>query len=279
MRKRLPVGLIVEGNLTKSVTLRLPGFSAEFGPIKASSLRIARRAANFLNAGYGVSAYGDLQGCRLILLRIPDESVSRVVDELCSSELNLKHLIFVFCETWLASGQLSALTSRGAHVATVTQVPSLRRNWFIVEGSQSASKQARRLLEAAGAEVLQLRGETKYLYFTAEVLTTALPGPLYRLAQQTLRESGLSGNHLSTLMEELMLAMFRDFRRGTRSILSGSLQSSATAQIASDYFQLLWKSHPQVAQVLESNLEATQSISPGANPDLRAAFSGSATLK
>src|ERR1700761_2174519 len=103
MKKRSRIGLVVEGNSTNSAILRLPRLAEELGAIKSTQLRVARRLSNFLRAGYGVGAYEDLQGSKLVLVRVPDSMVSRVVNELCESELDFKNLAFALCESWLTT--------------------------------------------------------------------------------------------------------------------------------------------------------------------------------
>lgn len=257
MKKRLPVGLVVEGNLTKSVVLRLPHLAQELGPIKATSLRVARRTSNFLQAGFAVASYKDLQSSRLVLVRAPDKALRRIVDELCTSQLTFKSLAFAFCETWLSSDQLSELAERGASVATAIPVGGMHRRWFVVEGHPHAVKQVRRLLDTGGAGVLQLRGHSKHLYFAAETLTTAIPAPLYWMAQQSLREAGLSGNHLQALLEELMQKMLRDFMRGSHSAWTGPLLD-CPPEVVNIYFQSLRQTSPKIAGVLARYLGSAE---------------------
>src|SRR5579884_4074992 len=99
MKHQQPLGLVVEGNATASAILKLPSVLDELGPVKAGVPRVARRLSNFLRAGYPVATYQELQEARLILLRVPDQTVSRLVSELTASGLVLKDLVFVLCES------------------------------------------------------------------------------------------------------------------------------------------------------------------------------------
>ncbi len=93
MKSRLPAALVIEGNLTASQVLQLPGIAEEFGPVKSGSLRIARRVSNFLRAGYAVATYKELQAARLVLLRLPDAAVERVTAEICAADLTFEDLV------------------------------------------------------------------------------------------------------------------------------------------------------------------------------------------
>ncbi len=253
MKKQLQLGLVVEGNSTGSAILRLPRLAEELGPVKSPALRIARRVSNFLKAGYAVADYEELGAARLILMRVPDSMVARVVDELCASELVFRKLAFVLCESWLTTDVLKPLGTRGASIATLVRAPSARRDWFIVEGQISAVRQTRRFVERNEARALELRPGTKQLYFAAELLASALPVPLYMTAQEALRDSGISGNRLHALMDEIAHDMFSRFFKGGAANWGGPL-NECSHQTAEGYLTALRKGHPKIAEVLDEQL-------------------------
>jgi hypothetical protein len=109
MKTLRQAGLIVEGNSTRSVILRLPGIAAEIGPIKAATTRVARRVSNFFHAGDVVENYEELENCDLVLMRVPDESVTRIVREISASKLDASRISFALCESLLSSDILKPL--------------------------------------------------------------------------------------------------------------------------------------------------------------------------
>lgn len=253
MKKRLPLGLVVEGSSTNSTLLRLPSVAEELGPVKSATVRVARRLSNFLKAGYAVAQYEDLQVARVILLRVPDSTVARIVSEMCDSGLQFKDLSFVLCESWLNSDVLQPLADRGATVATVVSVPSVRQKWFVAEGQLSAVRQVRRFIERNEGSTFELRPGTKPLYFAAQLLVTALPVPLFFDAQQALRSSGISGNHLYTLLDEMSREMFRSFANGARATWGGPL-TECSEETATRYLSAVRESQPQIAEAVEDQL-------------------------
>ncbi len=253
MKKQVQLGLVVEGNAATSSVLRLPKLSEELGPVKSASFRVARRLSNMLRAGYAVAEYEELQAARLILLRIPDAVVPRVVEELCSAELIFKDLLFVLCESWLNSSVLEPLRRRGASVATLLGFPSNHAQWFVVEGQIPAVRQTRRFLENNEAHTAEIRSDTKELYFAAELLTTALPMPLLLAAQQALRGTGLSGHHLSAVLEEMLQKLFRDFLKGARVTWGGPL-NEAPADTAEAFLEELRSTRPEIAKIVDEQL-------------------------
>src|SRR5690349_8046451 len=131
MKKQPQLGLVIEGKAVNSPVLRLPKIAEELGPLKSTALRVARRLSHMLRAGDAVPEYEDLQAARLILLHVPDCAVSRVISELCASDLNLKELAFVLCESWLMIDVLNPLRERGASVATLINAASIRQDWYV----------------------------------------------------------------------------------------------------------------------------------------------------
>jgi hypothetical protein len=259
MKRPLQAGLIVEGSSTTSTVLRLPKIPEELGPIKSRNLQVARRLSNLLKAGYPVASYEGLQAARLILLRAPDCVVSRIVDELCQSELVFKDLSFVLCESWLSTNTLQPLRSRGASVATLVDVPGGGRTWFVVEGQLAAVRQVRRLIELNEARALELRPGTKHFYFAATLLATTVPIPLFLAAQKALRGSGVSGNHLRTVLNDMAQSMFKSFSKGARGFGGGPL-SECSDETATAYFEALRRNDPQLADIVTQALARARRV-------------------
>ncbi len=254
MKKQVQLGLVVEGKAAISAVLRLSQIPEELGPVKSATLRVARRLSNMLHAGYAVADYEELQAARLILLRVPDCAVSRIVDELCTSDLDFRDLAFVLCESWLMIDILQPLRERGASVATLLTLPSTQHDWFVVEGQLSAVRQARRFLERNKVRAIEIRPGCKPLLFAAELFATVLPGPLLAAAQQSLRRSGISGHPLSALLYQMATKMFEDFIKGSRLTWGGPL-TECSAELAEVYFEHLRRNHPQTAEMLDEQLD------------------------
>ncbi|MBV9268700.1 MAG: DUF2520 domain-containing protein [Acidobacteriaceae bacterium] len=257
MKKQLPLGLIAEGNLTSSSILRLPSVIQELGPVKSKALRLARRASNYLQAGWAVDGYEDLQETRLILVHVPDESARRVIDELCASELDMSSLMFAFGETWMPADVLEPLRSRGAATATIIHATSSRRNWFVAEGTTPAVRMTRKLIERSEARVLQIQTGRKPLYFAAELLASALPAKLFAHAEQALRDAGITGNHLRSMLEDMAHEMFRTYANAARLTWAGPL-GECSEDVAHMHFQSLRDYDPELADYIELHIAAEQ---------------------
>ncbi len=259
MKKQLQLGLLIEGNSTESAILHLPKLAEELGPVKSTVLRVARRVSNMLKAGYAVADYEELQAASLILLRAPDASVPRVVDELCSSELIFKDLSFVLCESWLPVDELSALAGKGASVATLINLPTYQGSWFAVDGQAKAVRQIRQFLERNEVRSSEILPDSKHLLFASEILASALPMPLLVTAQQALRASGISGKVLSALLEQMTQRMVQDFLKGARAFWGGPLTESSE-ETSRMYLDQLRRSHPAMAALIEEHLPSGSQI-------------------
>lgn len=254
MKKQSPVGLIIEGNATNSAILRLPGIAEEIGPIKSTALRVARRVSNMLRAGYAVTNYEQLIDARLILVRVPDGVLPRIIDELLASDLDFRSLSFVLCESWIHSKAFDALREKGACGATILAVPSAERNWFVSEGDYRALRALRVLMQRADGRTLELRNGRKEFYFAAQLLASALPIPFYVAAQRALREAGLSGKHLQLLLEEMAERMFRDFVHASRIRWGGPL-AECVPEVADVHLQRLRDADPGLSEVVTEGLQ------------------------
>ncbi len=253
MKSQQSLGLVVEGNATSSSVLRLPSLSEELGPVKAGALRVARRISNFLRAGYAVSSYEALKPARMVLLRVPDASAPRIVDEICTSGLVLKDTAFVLCESCLSAGVLSPLKMSGAFTATLMPVETARKRWFVVEGQLTAVRQVRKFLERNDARAFELRAGTKPLYFAAQLFATALPVNLFMSAQQALRAAGISGNHLHELLEQMSCEMFKTFSNGMH-LSWPAARTGCAPETCSEYFEDLREHYPQIAAMLDNQM-------------------------
>jgi hypothetical protein len=85
MRSQRPVGLIGAGGVNQSFLARLPAVLAQLGPVKGSSLKVSRRIANGLRAGFGVDDYRDLEPCGFIWMLAPETALDFITAELASA--------------------------------------------------------------------------------------------------------------------------------------------------------------------------------------------------
>jgi Domain of unknown function (DUF2520) len=255
MNQQLQLGLIIEGNATHSDILRLPSIVQELGPVKSNSIRVARRHSNQIRAGYPVADYQELHTAGLILIKLGDSSLPRIVEELCASDLPLRGLSFALCESWLQSQALEPLAQRGANVATILKLPSLSTARFAVEGETKAVRQVRKFLARNGARSIELSPEHKHLIFATELLAMTLPISMLGSARQLLRQGGLSGNVLWDILDQMARKMVLEFSRGSRLEATGPL-ADCPSDTAKLHLEALARTQPSIASMLRQHLDS-----------------------
>ena len=189
----------------------------------------------------------------MILLRVPDSALPRIVQELCLAELPFHQLTFVLCETWLLTETLEPLRNSGAQIASLVATPVAVTPSFVVEGDLPAVRQIRRLLERGDARTIELRPGAKPLYFAADSLLRALPGrsatrpasPARRrcLGESTFHSGGRDGPPVD-----------RHCAEGFRVNYGGPLLE-CTNSTAEQYFARLKEENPKLAASLQDLME------------------------
>ena len=124
---------------------------------------------------------------------------------------------------------------------------------FAVDGDLSAVRQIKRMVDRTETRTLELRPGTKHLLFAASLLLTVIQVPLLMTAQQALRESGVSGNALAELVEDLASGALTGFLRTSRSTWAGPL-SDCSKESAATYFAELSETHSNLAVLLKNLL-------------------------
>src|SRR5450755_10928 len=97
MRSQKTVGLIGAGGVNQSFLARLPAVLEQLGPVKGSSLRVSRRIANGLRAGFAVDDYRTLVPCGFIWIMAPETALDFITAELASA-VPLEGKTVVLCD-------------------------------------------------------------------------------------------------------------------------------------------------------------------------------------
>jgi hypothetical protein len=254
--------------MTGSAVLRYPGLADSIGPIKATMPGVATKISNFFQAGEMIQNYEQLQGCDIVLLRAPDESLPRIANEIAQSKLPFSSMAFVFCETWLPSDRFTELMDKGASLATIVPLSTDTTNyWFTIEGNFTASKRVKRFLHLLGARTVELKEGSKHMYFAASAFVETLPRALFTAAHKCLQETGLSGKHRQDVIREMAQTMFREVDRGVRGGWSGPLLECSD-DVAGVFLLRLQESVPELALLLSEHLHLAEPFAVRRTPKL-----------
>jgi predicted short-subunit dehydrogenase-like oxidoreductase (DUF2520 family) len=251
MKKVPSVGLIGTGNLTDSPLTRFWWLSERLGPVKSASYRVASRIANMLQAGHPVKDYAEFESCVLILVCVPEETVSQVVSEMVSSGISWKGKAVVLCSTWLDSGDLRELSALGASVGSISPIPGFpiqgsNDEHYLVEGDPLAIRQSKSLVEYRGRRAMAIERPLKPFYLAALTCTGTLLFALLRVAFESLQHAAVPTGLSATLVE-------RQINRTLRSFLKGGRRAYPPPRELPRQLQALSGANPELAYYLEQS--------------------------
>jgi len=206
---------------------RLPGV---LGPVKASSFRLASRMVRTLHAGFPVRDYTELQGCRTVLILVPDPKLPAIVQELAQEGLRWRGVTFLLCDSVLDSAVLLPLAACGAYVGSVLELPGFEGERFLVEGDRQAIRAAQRLIGGRRL-AMEVRPGAKVKVLAAAALAGDLFAPLAVAAQECLRAAGLRGARATALVERMFARALRSFVKSGRQSWRGPVASGDAAEL------------------------------------------------
>jgi hypothetical protein len=202
MRFQKPAGLIGAGGVNQSFLARLPAALQQLGPVKGSSLKVSRRIANGLRAGFGVDDYRALEPCGFIWILAPETALDCVTGELASA-IHLTDKTVVLCEALRDSLRPSPLRTAGARVVTLNCLPESAERKFVGEGHPAALAELRKLLALDRRKLIELRPAAKPLYFAGAYLGSQLLMPWIAGAAESFRAAGFSRDDAVGAVEAL----------------------------------------------------------------------------
>ena len=216
MKKAQSVGLIGTGNLTDSPLTRFLRLRERLGPVKSASYRVASRIANMLRAGHPVKDYAEFEACDLILVCVPEETVSQIVSEMLSAEILWRGKAVVLCSTWLDSGELHELSVRGASVGSISPIPGFEDTRYMVEGDPLAIRLSKSLVDNRERRAIAIVRPLKPFYLAALTCTGTLLFVLLHVASESLHRARIPPGLRATLLERQLTRTLRSFLKGGR---------------------------------------------------------------
>ena len=251
MKKVRSVGLIGTGNLTDTPLTRFWWLSERLGPVKSASYRVASRIANMLQAGHPVKDYAEFESCVLILVSVPEETVSQVVSEMLSSGISWRGKAVVLCSAWLDSGELRELSARGASVGSISPIPGFPIQGFdderyLVEGDPLAIRHLKSLVEYRERRALAIERPLKPFFLSALTCTGTLLFALLHVASEALHHARIPPALSATLLE-------RQLTRTLRSFLKGGRRACPAPRELPAQLRALSAANPELAAYLEQS--------------------------
>lgn len=202
-------GLICAGGVAQSFLARWPEALAAIGPVKASSLWVARRLANSLGAGRPVESFRDLAGSDPIWIALPERSLSGAIRDLAQA-VPLRGTTVLLCDSLRGS---AGFEIPGARVVTLSAIEPEER-LIAAEGDPGALRDLRRLASRGGRRLIELHPGSKALFLAGIHFATHLTLPCAAAAVETLRAAGFSRADATAVAAMLGTRSFRAYSKG-----------------------------------------------------------------
>jgi predicted short-subunit dehydrogenase-like oxidoreductase (DUF2520 family) len=237
MKRAKPVALVGSGSLTDSPLTSFLRVSDQLGPVKSGSYRLASRISNMFRSGHPVKDYGELDACKLILICVPDQTLSRVVSEMAASRVSWHGKAIVLCSMWRDCSCLSELSLRGGAIGSLSPVPGfdeLDDSRYLVEGDKLAVFEAKRLVARQRRRVIAIERSLKPFYLAALTCTGNLMFALLVAASESLRHARLPSPLSDSILEKQIGKAVRSYLKSGRNIspvpreLASQLQALST---------------------------------------------------
>ena len=201
MKYRHQRGLVCAGGVSRSFLAGLPVLRATFGPVVASSLRVARRMSNLLKAGKPAADSSALIDCASIWIAVPDHDLDSVIRQL--SHLEGKEV--VVCGSMRTAASITAPAARGAKIVTLNLLDAASGT-LAAEGDKTAVRSVTKVLAKDGRRVVPLLDGTKEFVFAGMDFCTRFVDPWFAAAVRCFEYSGLSLTQSRALAEALYRA-------------------------------------------------------------------------
>ena len=253
MKKRPPVALVSAGNLTDSPLTRFWGLHARLGPVKASSLRIASRMVNTLRAGHPVKTYEDFDECSLVLLCLPDDSVSAAVAELVNSGISWNNKAAVLCSTYLDGSELRKLALLGASVGSIAPIPGFEDRRYLVDGDRVVVREMKSLVEHRGTRVIPIETALKPLFLACLTCTGPLLFSLLVAAAECVRPVGIPADDVAAIIE-------RQVERTARAYFNAGRKAYQRPRELARQLQALEAMQPDLAGYVEQTARVAAAL-------------------
>jgi hypothetical protein len=153
----------------------------------------------------------------MVWFAAPETGLSRALHDFVAQTPIHKTMI-VLCDTERDSNAASALTRKGARVASLNPIPESRERIFVAEGQPETVRAIRNLLEEEGRKLIELGEGAKPLYFAGVRFAAPLLLPWIAGAVEGLRAAGLSRAEAASVGEHIGIRTLRRYAKaGVRS--------------------------------------------------------------
>jgi hypothetical protein len=251
------MGLVCAGGVTQSFLARMPALLRHLGPIKTSSFRVSRQAANSLRRGYAASHYSVLEQCRLILVAVPEAKLDRILRDMVARtpirKAPFSKNMVVLCGCERDSLAPSPLHATGARVASLNLIPDSREQVFVAEGHPATVRHLRTLFAESRRKVIALEPGTKPLFFAGIYACSPLLLPWAALGMASLRSAGFSRSEAAMVGEMLGIRALRKYAKAGAKAWNRQIEAGLRRALDHD-IPAIRSRDPRLAELYERGI-------------------------
>jgi len=229
------VAIVGAGRVGTSLAVALHKARVEVTAIVDHLLPKAQRAAALSGARVASSSLGELPAnVSYIILSVPDDALPQVATGLASWNALRPGVAVAHTSGSQASGVLSCLKSKGAHIASMHPIMTFagqdddwqrwKGSYVSLEGDEEAEQRASRLLRRLGSVPVQLPAGSKPLYHLACVLVSNYVVALHACAVRLVHQLGLDEETVRHMLAPLLAQTARNIEmQGPAQALTGPI--------------------------------------------------------
>ena len=204
---------------------------------------MASRIVNSLRAGRAVCEYSDISQCRLVLVCVPDQMIGKAIADMIGAPIDWTGKVVVLCDSWRDSSILRLVAECGAVTASLNAAPGFAEKLFIVEGSDVAVREIKRLIVTRSARIVRLRPSAKPVYM-AGLAVASYSGHL-AAGSDCLRAAGVPVPVSRSIVHALAAEAIRGFvKAGARRLASAAAQDGDRLR---EQCSAMLRAHPDLA--------------------------------
>lgn len=257
MKSEDGVGLVCAGGVSQSFLARMPALLRYLGPIKTSSFRVSRQAANSLRAGYAASHHSALEACRLILVLVPEAKLDRILRDMVARtpirDAPFSKNMVVLCGCVRDSLTPNPLHGTGARVASLNLIPDSREDLFVAEGHPDTVRCLRKLFAESRRKIIALKPGTKPLFFAGIHASAPLLLPWLALGMASFRAAGFSRSEAAMVGEILGIRALRKYAKAGAKAWSSKTERCLRRALDND-IPVIRSRDPRLAELYEQGI-------------------------
>jgi predicted short-subunit dehydrogenase-like oxidoreductase (DUF2520 family) len=205
--------------------------SGIFSKKKSSAMRLA----SYFRATYATHFNDSITDSDLLFITTPDDQIEKVAKGLCKSKVIRRNHLLIHTSGLLGVEPLVSVEKFGAiplsmHPAYSFSSRSYKKNelkgvWFVLEGTQRATREGKKITRALGGKTLVLRKGKKYLYHLALVFASNLFVGIEDISLILLEKCGIKKRDGLEVIRPLVEITGKNiWEKGTEKALTGPIE-------------------------------------------------------